>query len=224
MRNQVMSVTGHKTRKRSKSVRELYHMDLFEKLPKDAIFGMPIIESFQGTIPTKLVPFNIAMAERDYNCTVHFYINDGLFMQILRRPLKYLDILHRFDSVIAPDFSQYMDFPYPLRIYNSFQNKAFAAFLQHNGVDVISNVTWSDPASYAYSFAGLPKNSVVAINCNGIKKHDFSSYLWSKGYQTALATLQPKLIIRYGTKMPDEREDISMYFSNERLMRLKYGR
>ena len=34
---------------------------------------------------------------------------------------------------------------------------------------MIPNVIWSDPASYSYAFIGIPKHSVIAINCTGIK-------------------------------------------------------
>ena len=42
-------------------------------------------------------------------------------------------------------------------------------------------------------------------------------------YEEAISTLHPTLIIRYGTRMPREHSDISLYFVNERLMRLRHG-
>lgn len=89
---------------------------------------------------------------------------------------------------------------------------------------MIPNVTWSTPDTYDYSFTGIPKHSVIAINCTGIKGNHASMYLWRKGYQEALRILEPTLIIRYGDKMPEEREDISVYFENTNLKNLRNGR
>ena len=110
------------------------------------------------------------------------------------------------------------------RYYSAYINCAFSAFLQRNGVKLIPNVTWSLPDSYSYSWSSMPRYSVVAINCNGIMKHDVSKYLWYRGYREAISVLHPSLIIRFGTRMPCEQSDISLYFINERLKRLRYGR
>ena len=106
---------------------------------------------------------------------------------------------------------------------SAYINRAFARYLQQYGVTVIPNVTWSLPDSYVYSFTGIPQHAPVAINCNGVLKHDLSKYLWYRGYEKAVSTLHPTLIIRYGTRMPREHSDISLYFVNERLMRLRHG-
>lgn len=45
-----------------------------------------------------------------------------------------------------------------------------------------------------------------------------------KGYDAAISILNPKLIIRYGDKMPNEDEGRSIYFENENLKRLRNGR
>ena len=48
--------------------------------------------------------------------------------------------------------------------------------------------------------------------------------LRSMCYEEALRVLEPILIIRYGDKMPCEREDISVYFENINLKNLRNGR
>lgn len=45
-----------------------------------------------------------------------------------------------------------------------------------------------------------------------------------KGYDAAINVLDPKLIIRYGDKMPNEDETRSIYFENENLKRLRNER
>lgn len=206
-----------------KSVASLYKMDLFGGLKTEGRYEMPIIEAYNGSPPKRLVPFNVAMANKDYDCCVHFYIDDALFVKLWRQPVKYLPFLKKCQSVISPDFSQYVDFPFALRLINAYWNRAFAAWLQQMGVNVICNVTWSRPDSYAYSFAGIPHNSTIAINCNGVKQHNMSQYLWKKGYDKAISTLSPSCIIRYGSVMQGERTDISYYYENEIIKRMRYG-
>ena len=203
---------------------ELFHSDLYGEMPQPFTTLLPALDSYYGETPTRLVPFNEAYANKDYNCTVHFFINDLLFIRVLRNPEKYLDFFLKCHSVIGTDLSQYADMSAEDRYFCAYINSAFSAYLQRNGVNVIPNVTWSLPDSYAYSWSSMPSHSVVAINCKGILKHDVSKYLWYKGYTAACQTLHPSLIVRYGTKMPGELTENSIYFENERLNYMRYGR
>lgn len=201
-----------------------YKMKIFEELVVEKEFEMPIIKVYDGEKPERLMSFNKAIAKKQYDATVHFYINDKEFTRILTYPEKYLEILKRFKSVIAPDFSQYIEMPYPMRLYHCYLNKAFAAYWSKNGINVIPNVTWSTPDSYDYSFAGIEKNGIIAINCTGVKKSAYSKFLWLEGYKEAIKRLEPRHIIRYGEKMPGEFEKISTYFENENYKLLNNGR
>lgn len=201
-----------------------YKMKIFESLITESTFGMPVQQTYKGEIPCELLSFNKAVAKKRYDTTVHFYINDKEFTRILTYPEKYLEILKRFKSVIAPDFSQYIEMPYPMRLYHCYLNKAFAAYWSKNGINVIPNITWSTPDSYDYSFAGIEKNGIIAINCTGVKKSAYSKFLWLEGYKEAIKRLEPRHIIRYGEKMPEEHEEISTYFENENFKLLNNGR
>ena len=201
-----------------------YKMKLFEDLIIESAFGMPLQPIYKGEIPCELLSFNKAVAQKRYDTTVHFYINDKEFTRILTYPEKYLEILKRFKSVIAPDFSQYIEMPYPMKLYHCYLNKAFAAYWCKNGINVIPNITWSTPDSYDYSFAGIEKNGIIAINCTGVKKSAYSKFLWLEGYKEAIKRLEPRHIIRYGEKMPGEFEKISTYFENENYKLLNNGR
>jgi hypothetical protein len=204
---------------------ELLRPDLYGSLPSASRPQLPVLKpvSEASIAPIRLVPFHEAYAHRDYDAVVHFYIYDKHFLCVLRHPERYLDFFKKCRAVIAPDLSQYADMSAEERYLSAYINRAFAHYLQVNGVVVIPNVTWSLPDSYDYSFTGIPQYAPVAINCNGILKHDVSKYLWYRGYEEAVSTLHPSLIIRYGTRMPFEHSDISLYFSNERLMRLRHG-
>ncbi len=182
---------------------------------------MPPIESHEGPVPSRLVGFNEARCKHEHSGTVHFYINDGLFKCIWNDRNKYVPLLRQYESVIGPDFSQYVDMTYDERYYNAWRNRTLTAEWQSYGINVIPNVTWSLPDSYDYSFSGIPKHSIIAVNCTAIRGYNLSKYLWLKGYKEMLRQLEPRLIIRYGDRMPGENEAISVYFPNERLQRLR---
>ena len=200
------------------------NLNICLSIPSSGIYQMPELVPFTGNIPSRLIPFHIAMSDTDYNAGVHFYEDDYLFERIWTSPEKYVQKLSRFSCVIGPDFSQYANMSYPMRLWNCYRNRVISSYLQANGVNLISNVTWSLPDSYDYSFSGIPQNSVIAINCTSIIHCNLSKYLWYKGYNEALRKLNPSHIIRYGSIMEGERQDISTYFENERLKMLKYGR
>lgn len=216
---------SNKVRKKFKlNKEELFHSDLYGERPQYYTTPLPALVPYRGETPTRLVPFHEAYANKDYSCTVHFFIDDLLFIRVLRNPEKYLGFFQRCHSVIGTDLSQYADMSAEDRYFCAYINSAFSAYLQRNGVHIIPNITWSLPDSYHYSWSSMPRNSVVAVNCKGILKHDLSQYLWYRGYFEAVSTLHPSLIVRFGNKMPGEYTAISIFFDNERLMFMRYGR
>lgn len=173
-------------------------------------------------VPSALVPFHEAVRATSTvpNAAVHFFIADRLFLPLFRCPDFYLEALGRYSYVIMPDLSQYRDYSPEVRFRNHFRNRAMGVYLQSKGVTVIPNVTWSLPDSYDYAFEGLPCNATIAINSNGANRDDFTRYLWSNGYHTAVERLCPLHIIRYGSPVHGEYTDISTYYPNPYLDRL----
>lgn len=188
---------------------------------------VPIIFRYDVSedLPTHMVAFHEAVSsmQTEFNAIVHFYEHDFQFIRLFRNPDKYVPILKKYKYVLSPDMSQYIEMPYYKRYANNCDNKAIAQYLQRQGVNIIANVTWSLPDSYDYCFAGIPENMVIAIGSNGVNANKDSKYLWYRGYEEAIRRLKPKRIIRYGQKMPDEREDISIYFDNTYLRRMRHG-
>ena len=183
-------------------------------------YEMPTLKAC-NIIPTSLVSFNAALTAKVHNQCVHFFIDDYQFERIWNLPDRYVECLRQFQCVIAPDFSQYTDMPYPQRMWNNYRGKFIGAWLQAQGVTVIPNVTWSLPDSYDYCFDGIPENSVIAINSTGIARWAFSRFLWRRGYSEAIERLNPIAIVRYGEKIVGEDESRSIYFCNERIKMLR---
>lgn len=205
------------------SIAEQYHICEFGNLTIDPVSGMPVIVDYQIEVPSRIVPINEATAKKDHTCTPCFYVDDRLFEKFYSKPAKYLSVIQSFPSVISTDFSQMADMPAETRRHNAYRNRELAAYWQANGVHVIYNVTWSKPDSYAYSFAAIPHHTMIAINCTGIIGCDASKYLWMKGYEEAIRILEPSLILRYGDIMPGEYTEISRYYQNEHLNRMRHG-
>lgn len=175
-------------------------------------------------LPKQMIPFSKAIYGKRTDAIICFYEADQGFVRIRRNPSKYVDLLKRFPLSLGPDFSQKIGYTDFVNFCNSWWNKAFTAYYQLKGVPMIINVTWSTPDSLRYAFIGLPKHSVVAVNCTAIKSRDIAKYFWYKGYEKMLEVLDPSLILRYGDRMPYEDDSRSIYFENINLKNLRNGR
>ena len=200
-------------------------LDNVEFLTGPGQLPIPIVKRVEPfELPLQALPFSKVINKNNKDLMVVFYEPDTHFARVLHNPKRYVEPLKKFSCVVGPDFSQKIGMNEFMRYSNNWWNKTLTAFYQSQGVFMIPNVTWSDPASYAYAFSGIPKHSVIAINCTGIKGSHAAMYLWRKGYEEALRVLEPILIIRYGDRMPGEREDISVYYENINLKNLHNGR
>ena len=181
-----------KRRTRVKSMtRTLYDyfmLDIFSSLPTVGKEQMPVLEPVDADLelPDEMVTFDEAFTKKKTDCIIHFYTDDRRFLRIFRNPRKYLPFLKKCAAVVEPDLSQYVNMPYALRQVHAWLNRAFAAWLQKEGVKIIQNITWSLKDSYAYSIQGRAKNTIVAVNCTGIIGHDFSKHLWREGYKNVV--------------------------------------
>ncbi len=181
-----------------------------------------------GLKPNDLIAFNYAKAEFNKgiisNKCVHFYLYDYMFQCINNHPLRYTSMLMSYPMVISPDNSVYMNWTEHERRQSAWRNQQMARLWQINGIPVIFNVSWAGPDSYGYCIRVYPKHCVIAINCTGIKGDPDACYFWHLGYEEVIKALEPSLIIRYGDRMPGEYEEISIFFNNQILNFLHYGR
>jgi hypothetical protein len=171
----------------------------------------------------QLLAFDKMSSRESTDRIVHFYVDDYKFTRISTNPEKYAERLKPFRYVITPDFSQQLGMLKFQCFYNSCLNKAIAAFWQSLGVNIIFNVSWSTPDSFSYAFTGVPKGMAISISSIGVKSLAISKYTWQCGYDTAIKTLEPSLILRFGERMLHEEEDKSVYFDNPNFTRTFYG-
>lgn len=128
------------------------------------------------------------------------YKFDGTRQGIWANPHNALNVLQHFQGIITPDFSTYQDFPYPLKIYNTFRMRAFGLWAQNNNLEVINNVRWGTDETYSYCFDGIAKNSIVAIGTvGGNPKKLKDRKRFEDGLSELVRRLNPKTIIVYGS-------------------------
>lgn len=135
---------------------------------------------------------------------VCFYEDDCNYDSIFGiwfRSKKAYEILSHFAGIITPDFSTYQDFPYPLKLWNTYRMRAFGYWYgEICGGNVINNVRWGTPETYSYCFDGIPKNSIVAIGTvGGSPKKLADRFRFENGLTEMINVLSPHTIIVYGS-------------------------
>jgi hypothetical protein len=144
-----------------------------------------------------MVPFNWILSKKELpkRSITHFFIYDYQFERVWKRPELYVKPLKKTAFVLSPDFSLYFNLPLMRQIWNTYRNRVVGKYWESEGLWVIPTVSWSDERSYSFSFAGIPKNSVVAISSVGVKDFD----MFERGLSEMIQRLSPKTILCYGT-------------------------
>lgn len=135
---------------------------------------------------------------------VHFWIDDQKFdgnrKGIWANPREALEILQHFAGVITPDFSTNIDFPEPIKIYNTYRMRAFGFWLAGQGIPVINNVRWGTEETWRYCWDGIPHHSIVAIGtvASGLKQLE-NRHVFEIGIHEMVKQLCPHTIVVYGS-------------------------
>ena len=151
--------------------RDVFNGRLLDGLTIVSPYDIPKIQRCT-LVPERLLPFSeaVRMKDPETSAWVHFYEDDYRFERFWRYPEKYLDRLRAFAGVISPDFSLYRNMPKAQKINNTFRNQLLGAWLQANGLEVITNVRVSGRDSVAYALAGTPRHSTLALGLHGCTK------------------------------------------------------
>ena len=185
-----------------------YNLDLahFTEMSED-FWQMPIIRA-EKHIPEKLIGFNYAKTSKETDAGIHFYIDDYQFERVWNYPEKYIDILEKFDCVLSPDFSLYMDMPMPMKIWNVYRSRQIGAFYQTNGIKVIPTLSWAEPQTFRFCFKGIEKGSVVSVSTVSVKESEEAMQIWKDGMDEAIRQIQPSVILEYGGDIGYDYKDI----------------
>lgn len=117
---------------------------------------MPIIEN-DNHIPKDLMGFNYAKSSDNQDVGIHFYLDDYQFERLWNSPQEYIDVLKKFDCMLSPDFSLYMDMPMPMKIWNIYRSRLIGQYYQKHGIKVIPTISWAEKETFEFCFEGIPE-------------------------------------------------------------------
>ena len=135
---------------------------------------------------------------------VIFAIDDYKFDKginsIWDHPMRAIELLKHFGGIITPDYSTYMDFPEPIKFFNTFRMRAFGFIAGEHGIKVINNVRWDPSNNYAYCFDGIAKNEIVLIGTVASQlRIKENRHQFEEGFNRLLQALEPRMILVYGS-------------------------
>lgn len=210
---------------RTQQERTIYQMNMQICGGRDCEDNMwPVLEP-TDTIPHGLTTFQVSTSYDHPEDFCHFYIDDYRFERIWQTPERYVNVLKRYDGVIAPDFSTYTDMPYPMQMWNVYRSRALAHYWQQCGIDVIPNVQFSDKRSYEWAFDGLPFGATLATSSVGVAKRKEWRDAFVEGMEECCRRCEPFQIIAYGKPIEfDALGAMVVWYENDNDRRMRDAR
>lgn len=175
---------------------------------------MPIVRSYTGDIPSDIRGIHRAVSRQLYHLAPHFYFEDARILQYWNKPFETEKLLSRFKVSIGIDFSMTNEMTRPQKIYASFLNKLWVAWLQSKGHKVIPNVSFPNEWFEDYWLEGWPKHSIIAVNSVGVTRHG-NPKEWLRAMHKIREELKPIHILRYGPLIHEEDTENCTYFDND---------
>jgi hypothetical protein len=172
--------------------------------PSDNLYGVPSLPHAPlSSIPAWLTPYRtrIRSIQGTAGGAVHFFLDDYRFETVWSRPHKALEYLGKFQTLLTPDFSLYVDMPHALQLWNVYRSRWCGAYWASCGFSVIPTVSWAGRESFAFCFAGIARHSLVAVSTVGIQRGDHRQF--AQGFREMLARIEPSGVLCYG-KLPND--------------------
>ena len=200
-----------------------YNLELFDEFNCDGKYQIPIINN-DNYIPSNLIGFNYAMTHKNKQNGIHFYLDDYQFERIWNSPTEYIDILSKYECILSPDFSLYMDMPIAMKIWNVYRSRLIGQYYQSCGIKVIPTISWAEEETFEFCFDGIPKGSIVSISTIGVKRDTEALNIWKKGMDAMIKKIKPSTILVYGGKIDYDYKDINViYYDTNISKRLNKG-
>ena len=176
------------------------NFDRYDESRTAGFYQMPIIKACDY-VPTDLIGFNYAKSTNKTDCGIHFFIDDYQFERVWNSPDENIERLRKFQCVLTPDWSLYMDMPMALKVWNVYRQRLIGQIFQDSGLTVIPTLSWAEPETYNFCFDGIEQGGTVAVSTVGVMKSKSARAIWADGMSEAIKRLKPKNIICYGTKI-----------------------
>ncbi len=179
-----------------------------------SINDIPLCPSTTDDFPKSIITYSEAKtiynreikSDKDFHCEsfVCFYEDDQNFdgpNGIWNYPKRAYEILRHFDGIIAPDFSTYLDFPKPLKLYNLYRMNAFGYWYgQICKRKVIVNARWDFSDSFDSCFDGIREGDIISIGIlAGGLKNKIYHHIFERGLKYLVMSKSIRKIILYGS-------------------------
>lgn len=175
-----------------------YNLRQFDPLAATELWQLPILKAAH-TVPKRLINFNDCISKKpDKDTGVHFYIDDYRFERIWNQPEKYIAKLKEWGCVFTPDFSLYMEMPFPMQLWNVFRSRLIGQMMQNDGIEVIPTLQWAGEDSFEYCFDGIEPGGIVSVSTVGVARNKEAMARWKAGMDRAMEVVQPECVLLYG--------------------------
>lgn len=130
--------------------------------------------------------------------TLCFYTDDYRFEALWNRPVESLDrlLVHAPYSLIEPDYSSWLEHPFPVALWNLYRSRWLGRFWQEHGVTVLPSLAWNRTTLQLVGL-GIPQGSAVA--CEGRPRFRDTG-LFLEGLQEAVHRISPRAVLFYGAE------------------------
>lgn len=194
------------TKKFDNLIDEGLRLSLVETAFFDGDLEIPHIEApSKIVLPHSLIPFSQRERSKEYTDFVCFYENDVKFRTVLTNTEEYVEDFKRFQGIVSPDCSLYIDAPLAVQITNLYLNRAIGYYFSKQGIYVIPNIRWGDERTYTtdvfrdkIAFLGVDKHSIVSVGTYGQIRAKESKRYFREGLIEMLNELEPEYVLVYG--------------------------
>lgn len=175
------------------------NMHLLEGIEFTTDYSMPILPAYNGNIDLEFHTFKERHKLSGHGQAIHFFMPDHEFEHATWHRLEQTAMtLTKFDAVIAPDNSLYVDAPEHLNRNAVYKSRFVGAYLTHCDIPVIPDYCWAGLSSLGYSLSGLPNHSVIALCGTGCRRSRSQWDLWCHAVQVLESEKHPTLLLIYG--------------------------
>ncbi len=145
------------------------NFDRYDEHRTAGFYQMPIIKACDY-VPTDLIGFNYVKSTDKTDCGVHFFVDDYQFERVWNRPDENIERLKKFQCVLTPDWSLYMDMPMAMKIWNVYRSRLIGQMCQDAGIKVIPTLSWAEKETYQFCFDGIEQGGTVAVSTVGVMR------------------------------------------------------
>lgn len=190
-----------------KGFKNTFNIHRIKELKLIGEFENPYIDKYNGPVPKKLINIlrNPSHPEEYF---AHHYLFDHLFdgrngfwygcMEDSIKEKSYLNRVRKFNGIISPDYSVYIDLPFAHQVWNIYRDRVTCMWLRRLGLNVIFNLRWGDYRTYKIAFSGIEKHSVIAIGSHGLIKQPENRIIFMNGFKEMIKSVEPSCLVIYG--------------------------